>query len=62
MPDWFWYSVVDGCWNCKDENRCTNCSVVKKYRKDMFEKKEKGKGYGEKKNNKIELQRQMTEE
>ena len=42
MPRWFWYSVMDGCWNCKDRNGCHNCRLVMQYRKESFPGKVKG--------------------
>lgn len=42
MPRWYWLDT-DGCWFCKNRNACSNCSIVKRYRKKYFTKKEKGK-------------------
>ena len=45
MPYWFWLGQ-DGCWFCKSsvsQRDCTNCSVNKKYRKEFFGKKIKGR-------------------
>ena len=42
MPHWWWFDS-DGCWFCKNRNGCSNCGVVKKYRKEFFPKKIKGR-------------------
>lgn len=41
MPRWYWLGQ-DGCWFCRNKNACSNCSVIKKDRKAMFESKIKG--------------------
>ncbi len=42
MPRWFWFDI-DGCWFCNDRNNYSNCSFVKKYRKEYFAPKQKGR-------------------
>lgn len=42
MPKWFWWGQ-DDCWFCKNKNNCSNCSVVKRYRKECFGNKRKGR-------------------
>lgn len=42
MPYWYWLDT-DNCWFCNNRNNCNNCSIIKKYRKKYFPKKEKGK-------------------
>nr|DAH81406.1 MAG TPA: antistasin family protein [Caudoviricetes sp.] len=42
MPRWYWLDT-DGCWFCKNKKNCNNCSIVKRYRKKYFTKKEEGK-------------------
>lgn len=42
MPRWFWLDI-DGCWFCNDRNNYSNCSFVKKYRKEYFAPKQKGR-------------------
>lgn len=42
MPHWFW-NDIDGCWFCKNRNGCSNCSVIKKSRKEIFGYKGKNK-------------------
>lgn len=42
MPHWFWLSI-DNCWFCKNRNGCSNCSVIKKSRKEIFGYKGKNK-------------------
>ena len=42
MPYWWWLDQ-DGCWFCKNKNACSNCSVIKKVRKESFGKKFKGR-------------------